>query len=116
MILLLIFFNFIINEESQNLVINSCGSTEIMNTYNSPKNASQCKDDKEDNCKWVRIVKDGNNKTFCAVIHGKPDNGIIEDLKTLINVDSILIESSEFYSNKFSKMIFIFFYILILLF
>ena len=109
-----ILFNFIIN--NKNYSINSCGSKGIFNTYNSPQNKSDCKDENEKNCKFVNITKDDYTKTFCAVIHGTYDDEMIKEVKEMINVSSIEIESSEFYSTKFNKFIFIFFYLLILLF
>ena len=108
-----ILFNFIINNE--NYSINSCGIKGIFNTYNSPKNISDCKDEKEKNCKLVIITKNDSIKTFCAVIHGTYDDEMIKEVQKLINA-SIEIQSSEFYSTKFNKIIFIFFYLLILLF
>ena len=112
--LLLIFFNYIINQENSELSISSCGKPIQNNNYSAPKSPEDCKDNNEEYCKWVSITKNNKNKTFCAVIHGKyDDNSIIEEVKKIVNVDAIIISGSEFYSIKYY---YIFFYILILLF
>ena len=112
--LLLIFFNYIFNLDKSEFSISSCGKPVQNNSYKSPDDPIDCKDDNEEYCKWVSILKNGTNKTFCAVIHGKYDDDSIKDeVKNLIKAEEIIILSSKFFSIKYY---FIFFYILILLF
>ena len=110
-LIILLFYS----EEStiEQKVVNSCGDSEHKITGKMPTEPEHCKDDDEHACKFVNITKDGINKSFCAIIHGKfNDKDVLDEVKGLIRADNLEVLESSFIKNKY---IFYFFYFFILL-
>ena len=111
-LLLIILFNFVINQTGN--VVNSCGK---FKNYTAPKTQEDCKDPDEKFCKFVNITKNGTNILFCAVIHGKyNDEEVLEDVRNLINAETIEVLGSKYLIGKSPIFYFVFFYILLFLF
>ena len=114
-LLLFILFNQIFNQKTQ--VINSCGKEGFKTNHSMPITQEDCKDADEKFCKFVRINKDNENITFCAVVHGNyNDKDVLDEVKKLINVKEIEVLGSNHLIGRNSIIIKIFFYILLFLF
>ena len=94
LILLIVLLN-LFEESTINQVVNSCGNEDYKASNNIPQNVGDCKDKDEPYCKFVSIEKGGENKSFCAIIHGKyNDPDVINDVKALIKADILTVSSS----------------------
>ena len=94
LILLIVLLN-LFEESTINQVVNSCGSSKYKASKEMPQNVDDCKDKDEPYCKFVSIEKGGENKSFCAIIHGKyNDPDVIDDVKDLIKAKKITVLSS----------------------
>ena len=58
-------------------------------------------------CRLVNIIKNGQNKRFCAIIHGKyNDEDVRKEIKELIKADYLDVLESSFIKNKYIFFIF----------
>ena len=86
-------------QETEPLVVNSCGNKEYKTTNSMPKKKEDCKDDDEPACKLVNVTKNNIEKRFCAIIHGKyNDKDVIKEVEDLINA-KITVEGKGFNSR-----------------
>ena len=85
-IILILNINFV--TPSGQPVVNSCGTTETKISGTEPTNKDACKDSNEPDCKLVKVYKVGSeneiDKQYCAVIHGKTDDNVLNSVKTII--------------------------------
>ena len=105
---LFLFFNIIelLQSESVPPVVNSCGNPPDTGI---PSKKEDCKDDDEPACKFVTIRKGGDDKKFCAIIHGKyNDDGVINEVKNLINANEVIVEGANFIMGTKPLLFFIF--------
>ena len=108
--ILLITLNYFIKISSSNQVVNSCG----IKTSDEPKGESECKDKDEPACKFVTVTINGENKKFCAIIHGKYNDGqVLEEVGQLIG-GTVTVEGNGFIINL-NYIIILFFTILMFL-
>ena len=106
---ILLFLLFYLFKESTVGVVNSCGNDKYKISNEMPEKVEDCKDVDEPHCKFVNITKDGGeNKRFCAIIHGKyNDKEVLDEVERLIKAKISVSESS-----RFGIKYFIFFFLL----
>ena len=102
--------NYFIKISSSTQVVNSCGKK----TSEEPSTLEDCKDPEEPACKRVAVTINGEEKKFCAIIHGKyNDEQVLEDVKDLIKGD-VRVEGNGYMINL-NYIIILFFTIFLLL-
>ena len=88
-------------EETIPEVVNSCGSGEYKTSGKQPTKREDCFEEKEPACKLVTISKDGSDKKFCAIIHGKyNDEDVKKEIENLINA-KISIEKGFYIKTNY---------------
>ena len=103
-LIILLFFSQVSNVDK---VVNSCGNDDHKTTGKMPNEKEDCKDLDEPACRLVNITKNGQNKRFCAIIHGKyNDKDVINEIKKLIKADYLDVLESSFIKNKYIFFIF----------
>ena len=103
-LIIILFFSQVSNVDK---VVNSCGDEAHKTTGKMPDRKEDCIDGIEPACRFVNIIKDGQNKRFCAIIHGKyNDKDVINEIKELIKAENLEVLESSFIKNKYIFFIF----------
>ena len=83
-------------------VVNSCGDKDHKTTGKMPNKKEDWTEHDEPACRLVNITKNGQNKRFCAIIHGKyNDPDVINEVRALVDAEKIEVLGSSFIRNKY---------------
>ena len=93
-------------EETIPEVVNSCGAGNFKINGQQPTHKDNCTDPDEPACRFVTITKDGSDKKFCAIIHGKYKD-VREEVEELIKAKIIIGEKGFYIKTNYMLILFL---------